>query len=234
MKIKKMGKMILLYLILVSLLVAGIVSAADSTTNPSTPTTLVYISNATTSYTANGTEQNLTRGYIFTYNITESQPTNKWTAIVGNITAEYALQDASGYAIYDWGIVTTEGELYATRELTIPSWENLTCANTSLILAESVMLNHSTNANAWNFTNITNAVGKDEDAFQYTWNSTVAHTTFYAGDKQVTGCSGIRLMTNNSESASNWEEIIMMDTTRENPTGGNNWEYDIIYASLIN
>ena len=111
---------------------------------PSAPISMINTSVTTSSYPV-GTVLNLTRANIYTVSINESQSTTKWTGIVGNISAEFALQDANGYALYDWDIYTTTGEVYATKETTsgtgwagggIPEWTTIQCANSSDIFDE--------------------------------------------------------------------------------------------------
>ena len=239
---------IIALLLVFTLLVIGIVYAAAS--EPSAPTLIENVSNTTTLY-PNGSEMNMTRGYIYNINITESQPTQKWLGYVGNISGEYALQDASSNALYDWDIVTITGELYATKEYTagdsnnydndfpsgggVPLWGSLDCANSSMISKEEELWNHTS---------------ADEDSFSNTFKYTgFTNPTFYAGtteiDNNVIGtdggsdgtCYGANLNKNNQDSpeSGNWSQVVLTDGTYQAHSSGEDdvFHFDIVYAVLL-
>ncbi len=234
--------------ILISILAASAVFAVF----PSAPTAIEVVQNMTNDY-PNGTQQNGTRGYIYELNITESQPTMKWVGYVGHVYGEFALQDANGYALYDWELVTTTGELYATKEgydaagpneLTnpyaggIPIWANLSCANSSMISEENTNFNHT---------------ASDEDSLYNTFTTTgFSNPGFYVGDNPIqdndsisspaeSECYGTYLNYNNTESDpphadGNWTQVVLTDGTFQAAgEGGDGAEkdYDIVYASLM-
>ena len=236
-------------LVVFSLLVIGLVSAASS--NPSAPSAITNESNTTTAY-PNGTYLNNTRGYIYNLTITESQPTQKWLGYVGQISGEYALQDGSGNALYDWDIVSITGELYATKEGDayggydganrggggVPLWSNLSCATLNQIRNESRLFNHNA---TWQNTT-------DEDAYTNTFETTTfSNPGFYAGERQVTdttmfapaygstNCYGINLNENNADQSTNWTQVVLTDGTGqlESGAGGAPTRYDIVYAALL-
>ncbi|MBW2967903.1 hypothetical protein KY362_05450, partial [Candidatus Woesearchaeota archaeon] len=200
-------------------------------------TSMTFVKNETTGGLS-GTVQNHTRGYIYYYNIDESAPTQKWKAYVGNITGEYALQDSSGNAIYDWTMTSVQGEIYATKEAPsggqgwfaggIPSWTSIQCANSTMITNEQADFNHT---------------AADEDSYTNTFKNgnNFNLTTFYAGTTQVTDssvigsvgdCYGLYLMKNNTDQFTDWEEVVLTDGTSEDE-GSGDIQFDIIYAALI-
>ncbi len=226
----------------------GISYAVD----PSAPTNIEVVQNMTSSQ-LNGTQQNGTRGYIYEMNITESQPTIKWVGYVGHVYGEFALQDANGYALYDWELVTTTGELYATKETYdaagpnelnnpyaggIPRWVNLSCANSTMISEENTNFNHT---------------ASDEDSLYNTFTTDgFENPGFFVGDNPIqdndsisypaeTECYGTYLNYNNTESDpphadGNWTQVVLTDGTFQAAgEGGDAGEkdYDIIYASLM-
>lgn len=219
-------------------LAMAVVVLAEPAIEPTRPTSMTYVTNSTTGG-QEGLSQAHQRGYIHFVNIDESAPTQKWKAYVGNVSGEFALQDASGNAIYDWTISTITGELYATKEApsggsgrfqgAIPDWTAIQCANSTMIDDEESLFNHTTS---------------DEDSYSNTFkNSDYFNlTTFYAGETQVTdssviggaasGCYGAYMNTNNADQFSDWQEVVLTDGTYEDE-GSGDWDYDIIYATLL-
>jgi hypothetical protein len=232
---KKLTITILLSLLL-TLAIAGAVKAAEL--YPTQPSTFTVLRNSTIGGTS-GTAVNNTRGYVYYVNLDESAGTYKWKAYVGNVTGEYALQDASGNAIYDWDIATVKGEIYATKEAPsggsgrfaggVPDWTLVTCANSTIIYDEESQFNHT----------IT-----DEDTYRATFKNANSFnlTSFYAGTKQVTdstviggeagGCFGAYLMQNNTDQYTNWQEVVLTDTTYQD-MGSGDLDYDVVYAALM-
>ncbi len=229
------------------LLLVNLVFAASVDVKPSTPTSMRYVGNRSTDYNVLGTNYSLNRGYIHIINFTESQPTIKWIGIIGNISGQYALQDASGNELYDWDIVTTTGEVYATKEGTsgrgnyygggIPVWDNLTCASHTLIKNETFFFDHS---------------GSSEDALNKTFVPSFTLTTFYAGSRRVMDanvttpagdggyeakgsdtCAGAYMNVNNADQSADFLEVMLTDQTYQVPTDLEHRQYDILYASLI-
>ncbi len=211
---------------------------AEPSIEPTQPTSMTYVTNATVGG-QEGMSQAHQRGYIHFVNIDESAPTQKWKAYVGNVTGEFALQDASGNAIYDWTIATITGELYATKEAPsggsgyfnggIPDWTSVTCANSTMITEEEAQFNHT---------------ASDEDSYSNTFKNgnDFNLTTFYAGEQEVTdtsviggaagGCYGAYMNTNNADQFSDWQEVVLTDGTYEDE-GGGDYDYDLIYAALL-
>jgi len=222
---------------LVTLVSVFAVSAAPSI-EPTTPNSMTYVTNSTIGGQS-GMAQTHQRGYIHYVNIDESAPTQKWKAYVGNVTGEFALQDASGNAIYDWTIAVVTGELYATKEAPtggsgvfqggIPNWTAVQCANSTIIYDEENQFNHTPT---------------DEDSYRNTFKNANSFnlTSFYAGEKLVTdasaiggeagGCFGAYMNTNNADQFTDWEEVVLTDGTYEDE-GSGDLDYDAIYAALF-
>lgn len=221
---------------LMTLAFASVVNAASI--EPTQPTSFTYVTNSTVGGQAGMAETHV-RGYIHYANIDESAPSQKWKAYVGNVSGEFALQDASGNAIYDWTIATITGELYATKEAPtggsgrfqggIPTWTNVSCANSTMIYDEESQFNHT---------------AADEDSYRNTFKdgNYFNLTTFYAGERQVTdssvvgggagGCFGAYLNSNNADQFSHWQEVVLTDGTYEDE-GSGDLDFDIVYATLL-
>ncbi|MBW2972576.1 hypothetical protein KY359_06070 [Candidatus Woesearchaeota archaeon] len=227
----------ILLAVLMTLATAAMAWALPSI-EPTQPSTMTYVTNSTIGGQS-GLAQSHQRGYIHYVNIDESAPTQKWKAYVGNVTGEFALQDASGNAIYDWTIATITGELYATKEAPsggtgryqggIPNWTAMTCANSTILYDEESQMNHT---------------AADEDSMRNTFKNgnNFNLTSFYAGEKLVTdstvisgeagGCFGAYMNRNNSDQYTDWEEVVLTDATYEDE-GGGDYDYDVVYAALL-
>jgi hypothetical protein len=246
MKIKKIESIWILSLA-VTLLMAGLAKAAA--TDPSAPTSYTSLVNHTSSY-PNGTQLNGTRGFIYDTNLTESQPSQKWVGYVGHINGEYALQDASGDALYDWDIVTVTGEVYATKEGYdsgtpseatdpfaggMPDWTSLQCANKTMIDRETWLFNHShTEEDRYNAT--------------FTRGTSFHNPGFYAGTNIIIDsdvitesgtCYGAHLNYNNTDNDGsvatvNWTQVVLTDGSSQDADGVPSYHvYDLVYAALI-
>lgn len=208
-------------LVVFSLLLLALTVVFGATTNPSAPSGIGIISNTTTDYATNGLIQNsATRGYIYTMNINESQPSNKWVGYVGNITGNFALEDSSARALYNWSIAVTKGEIYAQIESAAPTWSVMRCAKTAELYVEETYYSHTT---------------ADEDSYSNTFrNNSVSgysNPQIYVGDRQVASanasCHGLRLNNNTGSPGLDWDEVVLTD-------GGNDGtNYELTYAALI-
>ncbi|HII72110.1 TPA: hypothetical protein HA265_05125, partial [Candidatus Woesearchaeota archaeon] len=129
-----------------------------------------------------------------------------WKAYVGNVSGEFALQDASGHSVFDWNVTATEGELYATRKPTVVDWNNVVCAGAAQISAEETALNMS---------------GSSPDSVRNTFNKK-SHAGFYAGLTEVESdtCNSTNLYVN-SEESSDFAEVLLYDGS------------SIVYAALL-
>ncbi len=83
-------------------------------------------------------------GTITTLGVDFTQQNDYWKAYVGNITGTLALQDASGYSIYQWELESTDltGEVYVSREME-PSWTSINCSNDTVLASEDTYMGFS-------------------------------------------------------------------------------------------
>jgi hypothetical protein len=149
------------------------------------------------------------RGTITTIRLTVSQQTSKWKAYVGNISGKITLDDAQNYTIYDWGITTAQGEVYATRKTTTVTWASITCASISQVESEQSALKHNVLV---------------PDCLNRTFTD-VAHPAFYAGPTSFAGnvCNkSANLYQNDAANTHTWHEVLLQDGT------------NIVYAAILN
>ena len=173
--------------------------------HPSAPDVMLNVSNQSPAPTG-GYLSNTSGGTITTVNINTTTQNPHWKAYVGNITGSLALSDASGNSVYDWGITSMEGEVYATRKSSVVDWSSIVCANATHIQAEETALNMTSSS---------------EDSILNTFNQT-SHPGFYAGLTSVAAdsCNSTNLYVN-SAASSDFAELLLYDGA------------DVIYASLI-
>ncbi len=127
-----------------------------------------YVSNSTAaSVSANRSTD--AKGTITTVTLDSNQQDYKWKAYVGNVSGKLALDDATTSTIYDWTLGTPSGEVYVTRASTV-SWDDVVCANDSVITAEQTVLGMT---------------GADADNINRTFNYT-AHQSFLIGTNNIT------------------------------------------------
>ena len=112
------------------------------------------------------------KGTITTISLDSLQQNQRWKAYVGNVSGMLTLQDADGYAIYDWTLNTSiVGNVYASRNGTI-NWGDINCSTEAHIISETTFLNH---------------VATADDTINATFNST-NHAPFYAADLLMEEC----------------------------------------------
>ena len=203
MKITRPYNKVLLFLLVILTLILAVYGAVPQ---PSAPNSLINLSSISPSLGV-GSMLNTSGGTISTVNINGTTQNFRWKGFVGNIEGALALQDSSLNALASWDIQTTTGEIYATRNSTLPNWDNIDCANSTTISEEETALN-ITAANV--------------DSISSTF-STSTHDAFYVGLSEITGdsCKAIALNVNNTEQTADFQEVLLSD--------GSN----LIYSSLI-
>lgn len=140
-----------------------------------------------------------------------------WQGYYGNVTGGLRLADASGDVIYNWSLVSSEGEVYASVNSTI-SWANIQCFNFT------AMGNYSSEAGSGGTTNLygTNVsilesqygISSDDlDGVNSTFRN-FNHDSFYTANQQFSAdeCHSVQLFTNNSVGEDGiFEEILLYE-----------------------
>lgn len=173
---------------------------------------------------------NSTGGSIYLLSINVTTQNLRWKGYVGNIYRDLSLQDASSNSIFDWELSTISGEIYATRNSSIPAWSSIQCAQQNVITADQIALNITSSA---------------EDSIENTFNSK-NHNQFYTGITLINtdSCDSVSLNVNGTNQSDKFQEVLLSDTNSlifasllENSTFGfNNQTYDfqmILPASAL-
>lgn len=242
----KLKKIMILSITIISLLILSSLSLAQ--VEPLFPQHIEVEGNQTITPDL-GFEINGTRGYIYNLTINQSQQSYKWAGYVGTINSEFALMDASGASLYNWpGVVTTTGEVYATKMRThtcqeragglcyiaedpysggIPEWSNMRCANQTMLNGENELWDH----------------GTAEDSLNRTFSSEAEiynHTDFFVGTTFINdseySCKGIHLNVDDERQLSNWRQVALTDgrwAVYDGEPGSDTVYHSTIYAALI-
>jgi hypothetical protein len=112
---------------------------------------------------------NTSGGSFTTLVLNVSYQNQRWKAYAGNVTGRLTLQDSEGYSIYDWGLTTVGGQVYASRNDSV-EWSSIGCAPSAIINNEQTILNHAASA---------------ADSINSTF-SGIGHRAFYVGSSQIT------------------------------------------------
>jgi len=148
-------------------------------------------------------------GFIFTINLDGISQNDRWKAYVGNVSGRLVLQDAVGWAIYDWTVASTlTGEIYATRASTTINWPEVNCSTATNTTNEEQVINHTNNPN---------------DNLSRTFNNT-DNSEFYVGNVRIWNntCPTTNLFVNGTRGLNDdFEEVLLHD------------DVNMVYASII-
>ena len=106
----------------------------------------------------------------------------KWKAYVGNVTGRLALDDADNYSIYEWNLVSFQGEVYATRKTAYVNWSGVSCANLATLHEDESVLNQ---------------VSTDSDSITSTFKR-LNHTGFHAANEYIINSTCYTIYTHNT------------------------------------
>jgi len=156
---------------------------------------------------------NLTGGRLATINISASTQNPRWKGFVGQVSGSFTLDDSTGSTVFDWALATVSGEVYAARNQTSLAWTSIKCANTTLLEAENVLMDHTSS----------------DDNITKTFNN-ATHAEFFVGDVNISvnSCPTLNTYQLNATQDDVFEEIALTDSTIENITAGN-----MIYATIF-
>lgn len=196
---------LLLFVALFALLLFEVVNAA-----PVGPDTVVIESN-TTKGTQGAYNLNISGGRVAVVNLSATTQNPRWKAFIGRVTGSFTLDDAGGSSVYDWTLASVAGEVYATRNSSSITWNNLTCASATTLNTENTRLGHTSTADNLTATfNITSGATHDE---------------FFVASRNISrnSCPTLNTYVNNATQDSTFEEVALYEYL-----GGN-----IVYATVL-
>lgn len=203
---KMIGKRIvgILFVAILALVTVAIVRA-----DPITPTTIDplgssrYVLSPAANYTA-------IAGNVTEINFDAESITETWQGYFGNITGRIVLGNADNQAMYDWNLASPQGEIFATRDASVPTWGAVRCANTSeMNVEETTNLGASSTA---------------PDGIDETFASTT-HPEFLVGSQTIgqNNCSTTNLYNDTGAQAAQFYEVLLSDGMSS----------DLIYTALL-
>jgi len=157
---------------------------------------------------------NISGGRIATLSINATIQNPRWKGFVGNVLGKFTLDDASGSTLYDWSLTVTSGRVYATRNSSSISWDNIKCANSTTLTQEDIAMNHTGSTGD----NITATFNATNDTAGYG-----THDPFYVGGTYISAnsCPNLNTYVNSGEQYTDFDEVALYDGA------------SIIYAALL-
>lgn len=197
---------VLLALGLLSIALISTLVSVNAQTYPSGPTDIINNTLSTPSLQP-GSSMNSGGGTITNMTLNATTINYRWKGFIGNINGFLALEDSNSNSLFDWTMQTTTGEIYATRNSTVPDWDSIACADNTSVAAEELALGITTTR---------------ADSINKTFNTT-SHAAFYVGEQQISAnsCRTIALNVNDTKQSSEFQEVLLEDGV------------SIIYASLV-
>jgi hypothetical protein len=188
-----------LSLLLVLALVSSFTVLLALAATPEGPS-ITYVSNTSKVSGAPELRDSDAKGTITTIILDSEQQNQRWKAYVGNVSGKLTLQDADGYAIYDWSLEADfAGTIFASRNGTI-NWDSVACANTTIIEAEEAIMVHINTA---------------DDSITNTFNAT-DHQSFFVNSIFMANCPYTPMYVNGTaqtqDSTADFQQILIMDT----------------------
>ncbi len=167
---------------------------------PQGPVIVYNNTEISSSAASGGTERADARSTVTTMVFNLTAQSYKWKAYIGNVTGKLTLDDADNYTIYDWTLISFQGEVYATRKSTTVNWSAVDCANTSELQLDETALNH---------------ISSESDSVTNTM-SRLNHTGFYAANEYVVNGTCFALYTYNGTIQQNridavFQEVVLFD-----------------------
>jgi len=190
--------------LIVAVLAAGFVLAAN---NPTAPQTLTEISDTTFDESNYAPQSNeAIAGNITAINLYAIGQTKSWQGYYGNVTATITLDDTVNNTFYNWTSAEPRGEIYATLSDSV-TWDTVSCYVLS----------------AANDTAIENFYGMatdDADGVNETFTGT-GHPPFEVASRTMTGCPTSYVFRDDAPQTADFVNVLLHDATNA-PSG---WIY---------
>lgn len=220
--------------ILLSFLIALFAVSAFVSALPTGPKTLDRVSESrwptwgslnTTAIAGNVTEMNFNSSSI----------TRTYQGYFGNITGMIVLGDAQNNSLYDWTIASPQGEIYAVRSVTVPTWGSVTCAAQWELQAEDSALgvNETIDEDSINRTFVKG--GAPDQAARF-GSSELVHPQFWVANQSIAenDCPVAVMYNSSSQPSPYFKEVLLSDNDNINATDGGFVIYTAIIAHTLN
>jgi len=176
---------------------------------PSGPNSAITPVSSSRYTAATGKTTSAIAGNVTEINFNATTITQTWQGYFGSVTGTIVLGNSNNKTLYDWNLASPQGEIYATRYASTPSWAGIRCANATEIGAEHTF---------------SGATATAVDRLANTFIASTAFTTFYVGATSIASgasCYAANMYNNTGAQTAKFSEVILSDTT------------NIIYTALL-
>jgi len=168
-------------------------------------------------------------GNVSELNFDASTITRTYQGYVGNVTGWIVLGDTNNNTLYDWTLASPQGEIYAVRSTTVPTWGSVSCASDVHIADEDLRLNVSQLLDEDSVNN-TFVVGGAPDQINRFPTADFGHPPFWTANQSITedACPVATLYNSTYEPSTDFKEVLLSDNVNVDPTTG-----FVIYTAII-
>jgi hypothetical protein len=194
---------------ILGILVLGLVTVWSSFAVPTGPSDINQVSSSRYPVTS-ASNISAIAGNVTELDFQSNSVTNTWQGYYGNISGSILLGDVNNNTLYDWTSASPNGEIYATRSGSTPTWGSIQCAATANIDQEDLDLNVNQSI--------------DQDSVNRTFLNATAFNAFYVGNVNINttqNCYAVNLHNSSGVPSPDFQEVILYDGT------------SIVYASVI-
>jgi hypothetical protein len=139
-------------------------------------------------------------GNVTELNFIANTITDVWQGYFGNVTGAIVLGNSNNQSMYNWSLTSPSGQIYATRNSSVPTWASIRCANATEVISEDTTLG----------VNITT----ETDAVNRTFFNTTSFNQFYVSGKNINttqNCYAVQLYNSSGISSTNFAEVLLSD-----------------------
>lgn len=159
-------------------------------------------------------------GNVTALSINATRITSRWQGYYGNISGSITLDDAQNNSIYQWQLVSPQGEIYAVNDSKTVQWTQVICVNISALSANAVNVTLSALETSLGMST------NDADGVNETFNHTFTGS-FQVGTRTInsaSGCRSVSLYQNDGYTGDKFNETILTDNTSN---------HNVIYTALL-
>lgn len=194
---------------ILGILLLGILNVFVVAGAPMGPSTVDFIGSSRYSSSA-AANISAIAGNLTELNFNANTITQTWQGYFGNISGSIKLGDSNNNTLYDWTSASPNGEIYATRNSDVPTWDSISCATQAQLDSEDTALgiNQAT----------------DQDSANRTFLNNTPFTEFFVANKNINStqdCRVVNLYNGTAAPSTDYQELLLHDGTA------------IIYTTLI-
>jgi len=199
-KVEDKLEKIMKYLMILGVVALIIYSVRPVSATPSGPSSITTVSSGRSGLSG-GQQVSAQAGNVSELNINGRSITNNWQGFFGNVSGAIVLGDANNNTFYNWNSASPQGEVYATRTASTPTWTSIRCANITNIGSEDTTLQANESS--------------DADSVNNTFLNSTSFTQFYVGNVNINtsqNCFAAHMYNSSAQpSSSSFGEVLLHD-----------------------